>query len=180
MGSGPDHHSPLSGLKLVQKKVRLLCLMGGMFTRPAGPEYNVVNDPGAAAEVFAHWPTELVVSGFEIGNALPYPAASIEADFNYVRDHPIRYSCQTFAPMPYDRPTWDLTAVLHAVNPQAGLFELSHPGVITLDANAVTQFSVGPLGAHRYLILPDSSIPDITELMVELVSRPPDSVEALR
>ena len=44
----------------------------------------------AAKKVFSEWPTPLVTSGFEIGQAIKYPATSIERDFGYLRHHPLR------------------------------------------------------------------------------------------
>ena len=54
------------------------------------------------------------MSGFEIGIALPFPAERIEQDFAYVQDHPVAEAYRSYMKMPYDRPTWDLTAVLYA------------------------------------------------------------------
>jgi inosine-uridine nucleoside N-ribohydrolase len=174
--SGPDSHSNLSGLELVRKKVRLLSLMGGMFTAEAEQEFNIKTDPESASEVFAYWPTDIVISGFEIGLSITYPATSIATDFTYVSDHPIKDSYETFAPMPYDRPTWDLTAVLCAVETNSGLFDFSPYGTITLDAKHVTRFRANPKGRHRYVILRESKIPEITNLMIKFVSRPPKNL----
>ena len=41
-------------------------------------------DIAAAEALVRDWPTPIVFSGFEIGIAVPYPAASIEQDFAYV------------------------------------------------------------------------------------------------
>jgi hypothetical protein len=60
----------------------------------------------------------VVMSGFEIGISLPYPARSILNDFNYVKYHPISAAYQLYMPTPHERPTWDLTSVLHGVRPQ--------------------------------------------------------------
>jgi len=90
------------------------------------PEYNVRIDVASAKAVFERWPTPMVVSGFEIGHELLYPAASIERDFVYAAAHPIAASYRAYAKMPYNRPTWDLTAVLEAVRPDAGYFTRSN------------------------------------------------------
>ena len=73
-------------------------------------------------KLFHDWPTPIVVSGFEVGMALPFPAASIEHDFAYVPDHPVAEAYRSYMKMPYDRPTWDLTAVLYAVRPDEEIF----------------------------------------------------------
>ena len=92
LDSPPDEHSPLSGLELVRRKVKLLSLMAGAFTTIEGNshyrEYNVIKDVKSAQTLADRWPTAVVYSGFEIGIALPYPATSIERDYGYVPHHP--------------------------------------------------------------------------------------------
>jgi inosine-uridine nucleoside N-ribohydrolase len=76
------------GASLVARKVRLLVAMAGHFP-PAQPEFNVATDIPSAQKVFSEWPTPVVFSGFEIGQALLFPARSIEHDFSWVHDHPV-------------------------------------------------------------------------------------------
>ena len=45
----------------------------------------------------------LVVSGYEIGKRIPYPATSIGKDFCYTDHHPVPDAYSLY--MPYDRPT---------------------------------------------------------------------------
>ena len=90
-------------------------MMAGMFgDQNRQKEYNVFVDLAAARKVFADWPTPVVASGFEIGQTIKFPAASIERDFRYVAHHPLREAYELYKKMPYDRETWDLTAVLYA------------------------------------------------------------------
>jgi inosine-uridine nucleoside N-ribohydrolase len=158
-------------LDLVHRKVKLLSMMAGNFAQPK-PEYNVQQDPASAKKLFDRWPTPIVASGFEIGNALLFPAAAIEHDFAWAPDHPVAEAYRNYKPMPYDRPTWDLTAALFAVRPDAGYFSLSAPGKITLDDQGRTHFLPDPAGRHRYLILSDSERPRILEAMIHLASSP--------
>jgi uncharacterized Ntn-hydrolase superfamily protein/inosine-uridine nucleoside N-ribohydrolase len=173
--SPADNHSPLTGRALVAKKVRLLSMMAGMFS-PANrqKEYNVFIDLDAARNVFADWPTPIVASGFEIGQAIKYPAASIERDFGYVEHHPLREAYGLYQKMPYDRETWDLTSVLYAVRPERGYFGLSPAGTITVDAQQVTQFAPLESGRHRYLTVTPEQIERVREALVQLVSQPPE------
>jgi len=78
-------------------------------------EYNVVQDIPAAKWLAERWPTPIVWSGFEIGEAIQYPAVSIERDYGYVSHHPLVDSYVAYEPPPHCRPTWDLTSVLHAI-----------------------------------------------------------------
>lgn len=157
---------------LVARKVRLLCAMAGHF--PTGePEYNVKIDLPASKKVFGEWPSPVVASGFEIGDSILYPAASIEKDFAYVDHHPVADAYRSYQKMPYDRPTWDLTAALYAVRPDRGYFSLSPPGRITVDNEGKTAFVADPAGKQRYLVVNQTQRVKTLEALVQLASQPP-------
>ena len=167
-----DRHSPLGGRELVARKVRLLSVMAGQF--PGGrPEYNVKIDLPASTRLFADWPSPVVASGFEIGETILYPAGSIENDFRYVEHHPVVDAYRNYMKMPYDRPTWDLTAVLYAVRGDRDYFTLSEPGSIRVDAEGRTRLEADPAGRHRYLLVDDIRRARVLEALVQLASQPP-------
>jgi len=160
---------------LVKRKVCLLSLMGGAF--PAGkPEYNIETDIPSAKKLFAEWPTAIVASGFEIGERILYPAASILHDYKYVPDHPLAEAYRDYMKMPYDRPMWDPTAVLYAVRPSA--FSLSARGTITVDDEGRTHFTAGGEGRHRYLTASPEQCSAALRAIIELASSPPSPAAA--
>jgi inosine-uridine nucleoside N-ribohydrolase len=167
-----DAASPLGGRELVARKVRLLSIMGGAFP-PLLAEYNIRVDLAASTKVFSDWPTEVIASGFEIGEAVLYPAVSIENDFAYVEHHPVADAYRAYKEMPYDRPTWDLTAVLYAVRPGRGYFNLSPPGTIRVDSEGFTRFTPQDNGKQRFLILTAEQRVRVQEALVQLASEPP-------
>lgn len=176
--SPADTTSPLTGRELAAKKCRLLSIMAGMFTAEGRhKEYNVHVDLDAARLVYERWPTEIVASGYEIGLAIKFPAASIERDFNYVPHHPLSEAYRLYLKMPYDRETWDLTSVLYAVRPDQGYFGLSAPGTISVDNDQVTQFAPSPTGKHRYLTVNAEQIARVREALILLASQPPDAAK---
>ena len=167
------------GRELVAKKVRLLSTMAGHFPAPSEErkaEYNVKIDIPAATKVFRDWPTAVVASGWEIGEAVKYPAVSIEQDYNYVKHHPVVDAYRHYKQMPYDRPTWDLTAVLYAVRPERGYFGVSEPGTIVVDDEGKTLFRPGAGGRHRYLTLTAEQRAKTLEALIQLSSQPPDNL----
>jgi purine nucleosidase len=171
LDSKADEASPLSGVELVKRKVRLLSIMGGAF--PDGkPEYNIQTDIPAAKKLFAEWPGTIVTSGYEIGNKILYPAASILKDYRYAEDHPLAEAYRDYMKMPYDRPMWDPTATLYAVRPDS--FSLSAPGVITVDDEGRTHFAADASGRHHYLIATAEQNTATLRAIIELASRPPD------
>ena len=174
--SAPDEISPLLGVDLVRKKVRLLSVMGGSFaaTRDGGgPEYNVKMDIPSAQALVSDWPTAIVFSGLEIGMAVTFPAESIEQDFAYVPHHPLAEAYMLYEPLPHSRPAWDLTSVLYAVRPDDGYFDLSPPGRVHVASNGATSLEPDPAGPHRYLILTPEQQIRLREALVQLASQPP-------
>jgi inosine-uridine nucleoside N-ribohydrolase len=171
LDSRADESSPLSGAQLVAQKVRLLVAMAGHFP-PAQPEYNVMTDIPSAQKVFAEWPSPVVFSGFEIGHALLFPARSIEHDFSWVSDHPVVDAYCNYMHMPYDRPSWDLTAALYAVRPDAGYFALSPAGTVRVDDKGNTLFTASSDGKHRYLMLNEAAKSRTLEALILLASQP--------
>lgn len=171
--SEPDEFSPLTGKELVEKKVRLLSLMGGDFVQRR-TEYNVRLDVPSAREVTDNWPTPIVWSGSEVGDAITYPATSIQNHFNYVEYHIIKESYQNYKPVPHERPTWDLTSVFYAVHPTTELFTLSEPGNVQMSRRGVVQFVPAEGGRDRYLKVNDEQAEILRKLFAILVSAPPD------
>ena len=170
--TNPDAASSDDGPTLVRKKVRLLSVMAGNFAK-GEPEFNLAKDVPAAVKLFHDWPTPIVVSGFEIGRALPFPADRIEYDFAYAKDHPVAEAYRSYMKMPYDRPTWDLTAVLYAVRTNGKYFSLSPPGTITVLPDGSSRFEPSPTGRHRYLVLEDAQRAGVLEALILLASQPP-------
>ncbi len=163
----PDEYSPLSGRELVEKKVKLLVTMAGAFENPAIHEYNVVKDIPAAKAVFEQWPTPLVTSPFELGIQALYPAASIESDFGEELN-PIVEAYRSYLPMPYDRPTWELTSLLYAVE-GGDMFNISENGTMEVTPEGSTIFTPNPDGDRRYLSVDANQAKAIVERFVELI-----------
>ena len=166
-----DAISPKNGMELVREKVKLLSAMAGNFVEPK-PEYNVKLDVEAARSVFDRWPSPIVFSGFEIGRDLLYPAASIERDFAYADWHPVAASYRAYKKMPYDRPTWDLTAALEAVRPDHQYFGYSAKGQVHVAQDGTTRFEAGG-GDRVYLVLDAAKRTRILEALTLLASEPP-------
>lgn len=180
LASGPDQYSPLSGRDLIKQKVKLLSIMAGSFQTIRDNnhylEYNVIKDIPAAQKLAKEWPTPIVWSGYEIGISVPYPAVSIERDFNYVPHHPVAEAYVLYNPPPHERPTWDLTAVLYGLMSDRGYFTLSTPGEVTVEKDGFTRFKPKKDGRDRFLILNDLQIARLKEALVQLSSEPPKSL----
>ena len=169
-----DDISPLNGKELVAKKVKLLVTMAGCMDNPKTHEYNVVKDIPAAKVIFEQWPTPVVTSPFEVGVQIRYPATSIENDFAWAGPHPVVEAYKAYLPMPYDRPTWDPTAVLYAVE-GGDWFTVSPAGRIEVTEEGSTLFTEDPAGDRRYLAVTPEQGEAILNHFVEVITSQPKS-----
>jgi len=156
----------------IAAKCKALLVAAGSF--PNGdPEATITRDVAAARRLFAEWPTPIVAVGSEVGDALPYPGASIDKDFAWSPTHPIVDAYRALKPMPYDAPASALAAVLHAAHPEDGYFTLSDPGTIDVLDDGRTRFTPGADGKHRYLIVDPAQKERVTTLYTAMVSAVP-------
>jgi purine nucleosidase len=167
--SPADGYSNLSGLDLVTKKVRLLTVMAGNFA-DGKPEYNVMTDVASATKLFAAWPTDIYISGYEVGAAILFPASSIENDFP--AGNPVAEAYRFYAKMPYDRPTWDLTTVLYDLRPDRDYFDASPAGEVLVSAEGSTQFKASAQGKRYFLRVNPIQVARVREACVWLSSQP--------
>jgi hypothetical protein len=151
----------LPGTKdLIVKKAKLLCVtdFGG----------NVA----AARKVLAEWPSPIVHAPAELGNALLFPGGSIEKDFAWSAAHPLVDAYKAYKPMPYDAPSWAMTAALYAARPADADFKVSDAGTLSVADNGAVRFTAGA-GKHRQLMLDPAQKDRIIQLYTELASAKP-------
>jgi inosine-uridine nucleoside N-ribohydrolase len=153
------------GKALAARACRFLCV--------SAVESNIRADVAAARKVFAEWPTPIFAAAGEIGEAVLYPAASIEKDFGWASDNPVVDAYRAYKPMPYDAPTWDMTPVLYAVRPAEGYFELSETGAIAVLDDGRTKLTPSAGGKHRYLNLKPAAKERVLKVYTEVASTKP-------
>lgn len=174
-----DEYSPLTGKKLVAKKVKLLVPMAGHMSDTTYCEYNVIKDVPAAQKVFADWPSKMAVTPFEVGLAIEYPGASIAEDFDWAPQHPMVEAYKAWGEMPYDRPTWDLTSVLYAVEGDSW-FTMSEPGNIVIKDNGASIFTPCEDGRVTYMMVDEAQCKAINERFQEVITSIPASRNQLK
>lgn len=156
--SAPDDHSPLSGAELIEQKVDRLVVMGGHFLPdpsvryPSGCEHNF-RARGAArytGPTLEGWPTDVLLSGYEIGEGILTGPALAELD----EMHPVRraYAGHPSEPLINGRMSWDQTAVLAAVRGPHEFWNTSPPGRADVNQEGCNSWRNDPDGSHRYLI----------------------------
>jgi hypothetical protein len=131
-------------------------------------------DVKAMRRVLAEFPAPIVFCGKDVGDALPYPAASIAKDFLWAEGHhPIFDAYTAYRPMPYDAPSYDLAGALYAVHPESGLFSLSEPGSLVVDDSGRFRFTAGGGGKVRSLIVDPGRKDKIIDTYIEIASAKP-------
>ncbi|MCR6630381.1 MAG: hypothetical protein NVV74_10215 [Magnetospirillum sp.] len=157
-----------------------LQLMAGSFalTRDTNYflEFNVKFDIPAAQKVAKEWPTPMIWSGAEIGDAVLFPALVVERDFGYVKHHPIYECYQLFRATPHERPCFDLTSVLQAVWPDRGYFDLSVTGKVEIMPDSFSKFipeKQSKAKRDRFLIVDKDQAKRVRELFAALITEAP-------
>lgn len=148
-------------------------MMAGNMINSNHREYNIENNIPAAQKIFDEWPTPIVVSPYELGVGIRFPATAIVNNLNYATPNPLRIAYESYMKMPYDCCTWDLTSVLYAVEGTKDYFNISEWGRIVADVKGCTQFYPDENGKHAYLKVNKEKIEIIHNRFVELITTKP-------
>jgi inosine-uridine nucleoside N-ribohydrolase len=170
--SPSDLVSPLNGTDLVALKVKKLVSMAGMF--PSGKEFNVYMDSTASIFCYSHWPTEVIFTGFEIGERI---TTGLKLVSQPLKDNPVREAFRialTYSKEDvYGRMSWDQTAVLIATNGTEPFFT-TVKGTIQVNADGSNGWKDDPAGKHAYVkfkMTPDSIANFIEARMMHLPAK---------
>ena len=110
-------------------------------------------DPAALRRVLSDWPTPVVFCPQSVGEAILYPADSIEKDYIWAPAHPVVDAYRAYRPMPYDSTTGDMAAAVYAVHPELGFFDAATEGTIQVSDDGKLRFggatrTQGPDSVH--------------------------------
>jgi len=151
--SQADSYSPFNGNDLVLKKVKRWVAMAGKF--PEGWEFNVKEDSTSSKYVFDHWPTAVILSGFEIGEKILTGKKLIVSNLN----SPAKMAFAIAIPMSAEdkngRMSWDQTAVLTAVKGASFAFS-EITGQMIAESSGFNRWVNKQDGLHSYLVLKKS------------------------
>ena len=171
MESKGDEFSPLSGKELFAQKVEKVVIMAGNFAEQKA-EYNVRKDHFAAVKFYSECPVPMYFTDYRLGRTILYPWQAIYKGYKYVENHPCVKAFEYYSQMPYNRPLWDPTAVLFAVEPK-GYASVSKPGMVQVDFKSNT-FFIEDKGSNRYFfIVNDKQRAKIIRRVEEITLRTP-------
>lgn len=160
--SGADEISPLTGKELIEQKILRTVVMGGRFFG-SWPmpivlgndfvvtwEWNIKGDVPAAQILCSEWPGELIFSSYEIGL---WCVTMKEYARKAPQDDPVRRAYELHpCGGKYGRESWDHTALLYAVRPDAGYWNLHPFGRVTVDDEGITKWHAEEGGRQSYLL----------------------------
>lgn len=166
--SAPDQYSSLNGKDLIQKKVKKLVCMAGAF--PEGREFNVYIDAKSAQTIVNEWPTEILFSGFEIGDKVITGKRLAESS---IQNNPIVdvYKMCLEQDDPKGRQSWDQTATLVAVRGAAPCFT-EERGTIHVNDDGSNTWQPSADGKHARLIF-KMTPQEVTKVIEDLMLHQP-------
>jgi inosine-uridine nucleoside N-ribohydrolase len=160
-----DQYSPLSGVELVQKKVKQLVSMAGAF--PAGAEFNVRMDASSAKYALENFPVPVLFSGVEIGRRIKTGLPLINN--TSIRNSPVKDVFRICINMTEEdrqgRMSWDQTAVLVAVRGAAPWFKVQQ-GRIRIDEKGNNHWESKP---HQQGYLTEQTSPDVVAEVINVL-----------
>jgi len=163
--SAPDKYSVLNGKELIRKKVKQLVCMAGRF--PSGSEFNVNRDAPASQYVFSNWPTDILFSGFEIGQKIKTGLPLIHND--KIQNSPVKDVFRICIPLSSQdsagRMSWDETAVLVAVKGYKPWYR-EEKGRITVHEDGSNDW-IRKSSAHSHLV--EVASPVIVEHLINTI-----------
>ena len=168
LNSPPDSISSLSGRALIAQKVKTLVIMAGGYPSRSG-ENNLIGNPAAAQNVAANWPTKIVWSGYEVGDAV-HTGNTIST--THPANSPVRVAYEAFVGPKNWIYSYDLTAVYHAVRPGDSLLKEVGPGKNVVNSNGSNTFTSGS-GNQYYLKLGNAtSLDSSIETLLDTLPSP--------
>ena len=177
LDSPADAFSPLDGRTLIAQKIEKTIVMGGQFpTFGDAPhaEFNITAQIPAAQHACECWPGELILTPFELGIRTRTAYRFVQEGTS---DNPVRRGYELLRAYRDEKPdddfpSWDATAVLQAVRPDAGYFELHPYGKITVDDKGYTVWSPCEGGKQTYLC-PKMPLDEVGETITALLLKTP-------
>lgn len=142
-----------TGKKLLEQKLKTLIVMGGRY--PSGLEFNFKFDGASASKVMSNLQVPMVFTGYELGTLVQSGDSLVNTSVN----SPVREAYRLYGGgvEPFNRASWDLTAVVYAVEGLGDYFSYSEKGKNRVSSDGSNVWLSGNAKGDVYLKLKDSS-----------------------
>ena len=167
--TAPDAHSSLDGRELVRKKIRRWVCMGGRYPEHLDPKVygNFKTDPQATVAAVRDWPGTIHFCG--LGEEIKTGRGLRETPEN----NPVRRVYELYLGKTPTRPSWDQTALLFAVRPDAPFWKLRTTGYNHIFDNGTNQWRDEPDKNHVLIEFAPGVEAKVQETIEALMVRPP-------
>lgn len=176
MDSKADEFSPLSGMELIQRKVKQLDIMGCCFEKVPlryekgflEVEYNVGGDVALAKHVLEDWPATLYITPLEAGLDFPSDHDRMLSDYSADTLHPmyqIYKNYDEWAKGDVGQYFWDPLCVIHSVEGDAS-FAVSARGKIRIEEDGHSVFEASDSGNVYIIGVGDGQKADISDKLM--------------
>lgn len=141
-----------TGKQLLEQKLKRLIVMGGSY--PSGSEFNFELDGPSASIVASELDVPTVYTGLELGTLVRTGGSLV----NTPASNPVREAYRLYGKgvEPYSRASWDLTAILFAVEGLGDYFSFSDSGKNQVAFDGYNQWLSGDQKGDYYLELKDA------------------------
>ena len=161
LSSAPDAISPLSGMDLVNRKVKRWSCMGGQF--PRGKEANFYRpDPASTVACLAKWTLPVTFAGWEVGNQVITGGMTFKSRCKPVS--PI-YRAYEYYNGFKGRASWDQIAILEAIEGPEPYFSVQRDGYCAVLPDGSNEWKESANQKHGYLTLEAS--PELVRNRIE-------------
>lgn len=155
MDSGSNHGGDginSTGKQLLERKLKRLVVMGGRY--PSGLEFNFKFDGASVSRVISQLQVPMVFTGYELGTLVQTGQSLVQTPAN----NPVREAYRLYGNgiEPFNRSSWDLTAVLYVVEGLGDYFSLSAAGRNHVNGDGSNSWVSGHAKGDHYLLLKDS------------------------
>jgi len=179
--SGPDDVSPLTGMELVKRKVKIWVCMGGNFpVDDARDNVNFYRDAEACVYAIRNWTGKIMFVGREIGHNI-FIGDKLKST---PLTNPVRRAYQLhrerFNLGHWDHHTADPCAVLYAVRGARDYWDEITGGYIDIKDDCSFEWKFDPVKNNMGYIVEKMEREKLAAIMEELLLRPPAPEENLR
>jgi inosine-uridine nucleoside N-ribohydrolase len=134
--------------ELWNTKVHAVISMAGCFNKRKR-EFNAVWNVASTQYFFNSFKNPIICTGVEVGADIitGFPEMAMPDMYN-----PVKMAYYLFTEGENTRPSWDLTAVIFAVEGVTEYFRLSPRGNITFTDEGITEFEPSKTGKHMFMV----------------------------
>ncbi|MBF0432316.1 MAG: nucleoside hydrolase [Fibrobacteria bacterium] len=168
-----DDISPLTGMQLVQKKVKGYYDMAGVYL--SGHSWNFWNDPQATQELLSRWPTKMVFVGDDVGLSI-ITGKPLYNDA-LVAQNPVALAYRKHVSYPHGRCSWDPITAYIGVLGLDPYFWLSERGCNTANSSGDNTFIVGQDCDHYFVKYDNRDDAKIVNTLDSIMLLPPTAVK---